>query len=469
VANLSLRDKATHKYLSGYAEAEVEVSARFAGETARYGHGLVIPCHGEGDGLATTLDTIPRGSKGAVLIILVVNASAQSPSWAHAANAQTLQRIRSDFDERKSLAPNASLHSHPAGALLLIDRATHSLLPPGQGVGLARKIGADLLLSMIAEGQVASPWIHCSDADATFPRDYFDQLDVDPPEKTAAALYRFRHVAGTGPANYEAALQYEMSLRYYILGLRFATSPYAFHSVGSTLALHATAYAHVRGFPRRRAAEDFYLLNKIAKVGRIHTLEGSPILLSSRASSRVPFGTGASVRRLLETPKPALDFYDPRIFDHLRVWQLLLEEVSAASETPGDLRALLRDTHLPAPQIRIETLIRALERIGALDAAQSALRTSSAEMSRRFHQGFDGFRTLKLGHALRDAGFSDVPMREALENAPFISLAGLGTKAPTQQLAKRVEALDYAPRGALDSASEAAWNPRLFPTSTEPR
>lgn len=446
MADFSRLDKAVRKYLADYAEVEVRLRAHFATEAPRYGHGLVIPCYGEGEGIAGTLMTVPKGPRGPVLTIVVVNACAKSPPWVHQANAKTLERIRLDYDELESLAPGASLRSHPAGAVLVVDRATRAFLPPSQGVGLARKIGADLLLALKAESRIDSPWIHCSDADVTFPADYFDQVDVDPAETVAARIYRFHHEEGADARSYEAALQYEISLRYYVLGLRFATSTYAFHSIGSTMALHAAAYARVRGFPRRRAAEDFYLLNKIAKVGCIENLEGEPMHLSSRASSRVPFGTGASVRRLLEAPIPALKLYDPALFNHLRVWQRILEHTGEGCDQTRDLRALIREQALRDPEVQAEGLIEALESIGALEAAETTLAASPRSASRRLHDNFDGFRTLKLIHALRDAGLADLPMREALARAPFISLAGLGPSPSMPQLAGRVEALDYAPR-----------------------
>ena len=48
--------------------------------------------------------------------------------------------------------------------------------------------------------------------------------------------------------------------------MKYARSPYAFHTIGSTMAVSANHYAKVRGFPKREAGEDFYLLNKLAKV-----------------------------------------------------------------------------------------------------------------------------------------------------------------------------------------------------------
>ena len=119
---------------------------------------------------------------------------------------------------------------------------------------------------------------------------------------------------------------YEYSLRYYVAGLSYAGSPYAFHTIGSTLAVNAVHYARVRGFPRRQAGEDFYLLNKLAKVGSVRQLSAEtdcePIDIAARRSDRVPFGTGAAVGKLMELENPATEFllYHPAVFGLLRGW-----------------------------------------------------------------------------------------------------------------------------------------------------
>jgi hypothetical protein len=79
------------------------------------------------------------------------------------ANQLTLERLRFHYGEGKSIADHAALFEHPQGTLLVIDRASpgHEL-PPRQGVGLARKIAADLALALLAGGSIESPWIHCT-------------------------------------------------------------------------------------------------------------------------------------------------------------------------------------------------------------------------------------------------------------------------------------------------------------------
>jgi hypothetical protein len=44
-----------------------------------------------------------------------------------------------------------------------------------------------------------------------------------------------------------------------------------------------------------------------------------------------------------------------------------------------------------------------------------------ARRTRRIHAAFHGGRTLRLLHALRDAGLPDMPLEQALAEAPFVA------------------------------------------------
>ena len=118
-----------------------------------------------------------------------------------------------------------------------------------RGVGLARKIGCDLALSLWTRGQLREPWIHTTDADAVPPAEAFD---ADPPDAVALSLPLWHEPCGD-PRIDRATVLYEVWLRYYVAGLGWAGSPWAFLTVGSAMAMRAEAYAAVRGVPRREA------------------------------------------------------------------------------------------------------------------------------------------------------------------------------------------------------------------------
>ena len=458
--------KATVKYLSQHAELETQLRTTIGARCGRFAHGLTIPSYAEGKDIYGCLKTIPSGARGPVLIVLVVNAARDAPASAHESNADTLGVLRAEYGSPEVISSEAYLYPHPAGSLLVIDRASQNFLPPRKGVGLARKIGSDLLLALIEDERISSPWIHCSDADVRLCSDYFEQVSTNQGEGASALLYRFHHATGfeefddnppglnnafekDSPTRSgeeirlnQAALEYEMSLRYYVLGLRFAGSHHAFHSIGSTLAIHANAYARVRGFPKREAAEDFYLLNKLAKVGQIGRLEGAPLLLSSRSSFRVPFGTGAAIRKLLEGSGSHVVTYDPKIFHYLRAWHNALRQMFDSSGPRNSLVEWLCTFADEDPLIESARLIETLTEIAAISAAERALSAPGAQAQKRLLDGFDGFRTLKFAHALRASGLKSLPLHDALDQASFITLNAQAKTKTTKDLAQEIESLE---------------------------
>jgi hypothetical protein len=289
--------------------------------------------------------------------------------------------------------------------------------PGAQGVGLARKTGCDLALQWMDAGGISGHWLCCSDADATLPPEYFVQLESAAPD-AVAAVFPFRHVPGDDAVCAHATALYELRLHHYVLGLEYANSPYAFHTIGSSLAVRANAYAHVHGFPKRAGAEDFYLLNKLAKLGAVTRLQGDCIELQSRHSSRVPFGTGPAVAAIMaaEHPNDAALFYHPQCFEALAA--LLASLPALAAEPERAIAGLLRNRGLqPLLARHAET---ALDTLGIATALAHCRRQSNtdAQFQRHFHQWFDGFRTLKFIHALRDAGWFSCSLRELQGLAP---------------------------------------------------
>jgi hypothetical protein len=418
-----MTDKTTEKYLSRHAEPEAAVADKLSGS---YGHALIIPAYGERESLFPLLGSVPLGPHGPVLVILVINARADSPSPVHEANAAVRARLEKELPLLQTLSdsPPVRLYGLAGGSLLAIDRAVPGhFLPEGQGVGLARKIGNDVALALAAGDRLSSNWFHNTDADTLLPRDYFDQM-TGVSEKAAAAIYFFEHRFEEDPGLAEAARLYEISLRYYVLGLAWAESPYAYQSMGSCVVISRDAYAAVRGFPRKNAAEDFYVLNKLAKVGSIFRLAGSPVLLEGRPSDRVPFGTGRAIRDLVSSKRGLSNFrlYHPLVFAHLARWLDVLREIARSG---GDLTRILGALPQGSPFFRADLLEEALRKLAAFEAIREAVAKSrdEATLRRHLHTWFDAFRTLKLIHALREGGLPSLPWREAVAEAPFTHLS----------------------------------------------
>jgi hypothetical protein len=439
--------KALRKYLAQYAEPEAARIRECLAVDRRYGHVLCIPAYGEGEGLLQSLSSVPEGPRGEILIIVVVNESNSSPDWVREANQDSLAALRGRLAGAAGLGTPMERQRHPRGDLLVIDR-THTglVLPEDHGVGLARKIGADVALALWTAGGIESPWIHCSDADVLFPADYFSRPlaaggDVPLDDGPAAFVYDFRHVAERNPEIARAVLRYEIFLRYYVLGLRSAGSPYAFHTIGSTLALSPLAYARARGFPRRRAGEDFHLLAKLAKLGPVRALRGEPILLSGRVSTRVPFGTGAGITKELKRVEAGAfqPAYDPRVFAWLGVWLRTLSSLGEGN-LPSELslRDCLSEHAAAVHEVDAALLHDILDELGAIRAAEAGRRRGT----RHLHERFDALRTLRLIHSLRDHCFASIPLDAAIREAPFIALDGGRDLASTREALARIEATD---------------------------
>jgi hypothetical protein len=177
-------------------------------------------------------------------------------------------------------------------------------------------------------------------------------------------------------------------------GLREAGSPYAFHTVGSTIVCTPEAYVAVSGMNRRQAAEDFYFLQQLAKTGTFASIAFTTVYPSARASHRVPFGTGRSMTQALDGERTSDRIYNPASYEVLR------ECLEIPSKDPG----------LPLAQLEHPELIAFLRNNGfepAWNRIQSAA-GSARQRTFQFHTWFDAFRTLKLLHHLRDNGYPNV-------------------------------------------------------------
>ena len=357
---------------------------------------VVLPAYDESPEL---LDRLPDDSN--VLVILVLNRpDAEADIHVNdSLRAAVISRGVTDVGSAlalHSVGIGVAGISTPSILMLNLD-ALEGSLPSDQGVGRARRLGADLALWLYQRGHILSPWLLSSDADATLPVSLLSSLND---QSGAAMTLPFVHSVQNDAIGL-ATLLYELRLHQYVAGLQKAGSPYAFHTLGSACAFSAEAYAKVRGVPLRNAAEDFYLLNKLAKVGPVTSLSGTCITLDARVSDRVPFGTGPSVARLVQSEDCWYEpiFYHPGVFQHLKQ---ILNRVTKHlhGERPQDVAL---DQTLGSEGWSILLLM------GVEDVLDHCWRQGrdAASRERHFHTWLDGFRTLKLLHGLRDSGLSN--------------------------------------------------------------
>ena len=358
---------------------------------ARYENVLTVPCYDEPPECVGEL--LGRLDASA-LVILVVNAPSDADAEARH-RTEAFWRALGGVDDE----PFHFSRWRQQLDLLAVNRAAPDrLIPRRQGVGLARKIAADMACASIAAGRITSPWIHMTDADAELPADYFAHVPDDP----GCALHPFRHEAP--PELADAMRLYELHLSYYVNRLGWAGSPYAFHTIGSTMAIHADTYVKVRGVPKRNAGEDFHLLNKAAKVAPIHRLSHPEIRLKARLSTRVPFGTGPALSRMTGDDHPLS--YAPESFNRLAE---VIAHIDSAAPLSNESAALLEE--LGYPRFRTQ--------------AQRQRRRPET-LRKATHEWFDGLRTLRFIHLARRF-HPDQPLAESLNRlfGPIDHLAHL--------------------------------------------
>ena len=397
------------KYLSRYAEPEARVIAR-APPSRIYDYCLLVPAYRESAELCQKLLSLAPGTEN-VVVILVLNRPDNSAPHRNDALRLAVEHfpLTETFEDA-----HCQLHSlAPHLDVLLVERP--QALPADQGVGLARKLAGDIAVALHEKGCIRSRWLHSTDADAVLPPDYFSLAEQLPPD-SVAIVHPFAHHQAMDLHREERAPDlamnlYELRLHYYVLGLHRAASPYAFHTLGSCLSVDVEAYQQVRGFPRRSAAEDFYLLNKVAKLGPVATGHAQ-ITLEARLSDRVPFGTGPAVQALAHSEEAATAplFYHPECFCALAC---LLSSVGSLYQHTDPLQLLESQLAQYSPAFEI------LLNLGVEDCLQHCVKQSrsNATFCRHFQQWFDGFRTLKFIHGLRDAGRRNLNLQQSLEHA----------------------------------------------------
>lgn len=374
---------------------------------------VVIPALAERDVIPETLRRLsanPPTDLSRTLVICVINNRRAGIADAQHIenNQQTLTLLRSliNGDVRAVSTPAGQIEQQSRDIisstlrLACIDASSRGAEMPdkGGGVGLARKLGLDMALSLFDEQSPAKKLLFNLDADTWVETHYLSAVrHYFEDRKTHAAVVSYAHRPEDDPALQAAICCYEIFLRYYVLGLRFAGSPYAFHSIGSAMVCTPESYVAVRGMNRREAAEDFYFLDKMAKLGPVARIHTTTVYPSARPSRRVPFGTGQRMIRFLEGKQNEYLLYDPKVFRILGRW---LETMACVGrqETQAILAKAERIHPLLASFLELNRFQELWQRIQRNHREPDALR-------RQFHVWFDGFKTMKLVHYLTENGF----------------------------------------------------------------
>jgi hypothetical protein len=371
-----------------------------------YDYVLVVPiCHESVDCLRSITVNISDN----ILIIAVINSPTNNNDWQQS-NELTIKELKDKSYSKHQLYSHCQLLKFKdLSDVIIVDKNTqNNQINQEYGVGLARKIGCDIALKLYTNGCIKNPWIFSTDADVTLPKRYFS-LSIENSEKYSAIVLDFEHTCQSEELR-QLQYLYDFKLRYYHAGITFAGSSYDYIPLGSTLIVNMLCYAQVRGFPKRNAGEDFYLLNKLAKLKPINYLinENLIVKIESRFSDRVPFGTGPALTHIKSLKSTEFyDYYHPQCFILLQEWFVFLDGLYGTSglniHRPTDKNLSKLYDFFSCKKI----FYKALPQI-----------TSQERWIQFTHQWFDAFKVLKSVHFF-DKKYSRLNYLELLKTDSF--------------------------------------------------
>jgi cellulose synthase/poly-beta-1,6-N-acetylglucosamine synthase-like glycosyltransferase len=356
---------------------------------------VVVPTMNETD-LLRSLEALKhcQKPKSDVEVIVVINHCAGTSPGIVETNQHTL----------KQAGAWASLYSTQALRFHILYHP--DLAAKKGGVGMARKIGMDEAARRLLKAGNAEGVIACFDADCLCAPDYLQALTDY--FKAHAGIdgvsIHFEHpLERLGKNALDAIVNYELHLRYFINAQRWAHFPFAYQTVGSSMAVRACTYIKVGGMNTRKAGEDFYFLHKVIECGRHADLTATTVFPSARSSDRVPFGTGKAIADLLGGASATT--YNPRSFEDLRVF---------ISFVPGFYSASAPDHIIDALPESIQEFLTTQEFAEILEEIKINT-ASDVSFEKRVFRWFNAFRLMKYVHFARDAFYPDVTIDVATD------------------------------------------------------
>jgi hypothetical protein len=361
---------------------------------------IVVPAVAEYDNINNLLNSLRKNDRkyfSNTLVLFVINNGESASDDVIFNNSQTILLLN-------NLIGNDQIN------IGIVDASSQSLCLPDKdaGVGLARKIGMDLALSLFDFASSAKKLLICLDADCELQNNYLAAIvDFFSQNRINAAVVEYEHQLPEDELDKSAIISYEIFLRYYVQGLAYAKSPYAFHAIGSTMICDVESYIKIGGMNKRKAAEDFYFLEKLAKVVNIYKISQTKVYPSSRTSWRVPFGTGQRMNRFLAGTHDEFSLFDPQIFDFLKKWN-----EAYYSSNIHNVNEFLTAAEKIDPAIKEFLVLNSFEEQWEKILSNSK---SEVQIQKQKKIWFDAFRTLKLIHYLRDNVFPNINMFDALD------------------------------------------------------
>ena len=341
-----------------------------------FNQAIVIPSYSEFEFLPDTLESINQNKPellNQTLVLVVVNNANNSPQSIKDNNQLTIRKInRNNYQ-----FPHAVIDAASSGLELPLKHA---------GVGLARKIGMDLVLPHLLSSKSL---IFCTDADTKVSPDYLSKVtQYFDSHNTSAAVIGFDHLQSEDSAINDAIGKYENFLKTTAEKMKNAGSPYGYVSMGSTIVCTAEAYCAVGGMSRKKATEDFYFLQELTKYCGVHNIPETLVFPSPRPISRVYLGTGYRMEQIQKGFDITNLYYSDDAYRYLSKWLQL-----GGHAWENSLNDLLKDIKSIHPNLIGFLKIEGIETIWSKIQNNAP---SELHFKEQFHRWFDGLKTIRF-------------------------------------------------------------------------
>jgi hypothetical protein len=347
---------------------------------------VVIPARAEATFLPTALASLAENAPALLketAVIVIVNRPRQKKTDDYCETPDANDNARTIYYLETQAPPILNI-------FIVEDKNGEKDILLEGGVGEARKIGMDCALEIIEKRR--GSFIASLDADTRVDKNYLEAISsffLDPNIKTGGAVIAYSHQqAETAEAN-NAAIIYELYMRHYLEGLRFAASPYAFNTIGSAMAFTPETYVKAGGMKERKGGEDFYFLQAVRKSSGISFINETTVHPSARLSSRTPFGTGAALKAIMNGKINIC--HNTLVFSLLK--ELFADAEKLLKNPKTDISAWLNSISPETAEFLIKNNFPTVW-------TKILKNTPNSDEKRRsaFHTWFDGFKTLKFVH-----------------------------------------------------------------------
>ena len=356
---------------------------------------VTIPCYHEPD-LIGSLQSLHDSSLPtcAVEVIVVINHSEKEDDFIKTQNQQTYE----------TAIQWANTHNQTSRQYHIL----FSELPDKHaGVGLARKVAMDEAVRRYEHIDNSEGVIVCFDADSLCHENYLIEIEKhfhNNVNSSGCSIY-FEHplLGNLNKEVYQAITEYELFLRYYTHSQKYCGLPYAFETIGSSMAVRSSAYQKQGGMNRRKAGEDFYFLHKIIALGNFSEIKTTTVIPSPRQSDRVPFGTGRAVNKWLE--EKSLSTYAPQTFIDLKAFTDHVESLY-----------LIKNSEIETFINTLPTSICSFLINNNFESSLVSIKNNSASQGtfiQKFYQWLDAFKVLKYVHHARNEHHPNIDVLKA--------------------------------------------------------